>query len=419
LNKKVNKLKKYNEEINKKWEENKNIINNKIWKLSDLLIDKNIFAGSYLTYLFKRYINKCLSIKKPNWMYGDIDIWSYDKNGFVGTPTEYDNFPYHEDFNTDYIIKLDNKLDSKFDNKNVCFNYIKTPHCKNIKTLLYQFDISCCQIAFNNDICYVTLYGLYALITGINKMLCSNPDVPMLLEYIYDKDQLKKVNKLIKKTNLYDDEQWDHNNNLNIKIPTYPILCNINNATKYKEIYEKFIINLQSLYSEKDYMKSIGAKWDFQNKCSYIPSQVSVNKYIEYINKKTKEKINVQIITINNPLDMWALICLTHDKYKYHELCNTLDENNILMENAIKIISLAGVKEELYEDINEGIHEGMWIDKYDGGWGCSLEKSQIIEITKKKLLKISEFNKLISRLRSIKRINKYKSREFTFVFRIE
>lgn len=427
-----------------------------------LLTESNIFAGSFICNIFLKCLSKFDSTIKCDWEFNDIDIWLYDENGLQSINIDQHNsmnyldaiqhsinitLSGHSPFETNpvniysditSIITSDNDAieDKICDNDaigdNNCYkeelilNYIKTPHAKNNKELLYSFDIPCCQIAFRNKICYLTPKCFYSLITGKN-IFDINVDInnQLLLEYTFSNHHVFDTNE----NSVFDSQfiKFDKNDSLDKNyIPEYPILCNVNTdidifnlLQNNKKTYE----GLNCSYTQKDEAKHIGAKWDCQDKKWILPNYVSISKFAQFLNNTSNTKINITtdiknwndnifLISTTNPIEFWALISIfSNHNQPERRLCAEILNENILLDDAVKILYLSGVDPAIIYDLDD---ECM-LDHH-GGWGCKLEQSKIITTQIDQLLNNPTIRKVIAQLRLRRRIQKYQDRRFSFVY---
>lgn len=414
--------------------ENENNLNNEIHidRTKYYINNNSIIAGSFICNKFQYIMSKFDANVKCNWKYNDIDIWLYDENGLISIDNKgFDPTSYLYDH--EYVTKITARnYDNEFD-----FNYIKTPHAKNISDLLHNFDIPCCQIAYSNNTCYLTIKCFYALITNKNVMECCDPrDKKIMLEYkfIYA-DAIKTMNQNYNNEMQYTkiskyDVQFDscNGNIINEYIPKYPILCNVNVDKNIYNTVQKYKTNMVCDYTNREHVKKLGCKFDAETKNWYLPNNISIMEITKWINKINQTNIEITndinewnkgkifLLTTSNPTEFWCIICLlsNYDKIR-RRLYAEVEETNILLEDAIKIIYLSGINME-YVTI---IESGRYQHDEDGGWGCGFERSQIIKNKIKELLNNKILREIMKNLRFSQRIKKYQNRGFEFEFKFK
>jgi hypothetical protein len=389
-------------------------------------LNTDIIAGSFTSNIFLQTLSTIR--KKPNkydWIYSDIDIWKFNEDGLIS---------HEKQGGIQYLLsnKYVKEINCKFDTKKIILNIIETPHAKNIKELLYSFDIACCQVAYQNGIWYITPYALFALITGINIEETTIHDIPVIIELIKPKKTKSIYTYLYNK---YPNINFDHYENDDYLIN--PILTNIYNAQNKLIKLQNYCENLKCNYNEKELIKSSGAIWHNADKSWSIPPSVSILNFGSYIYKKTNINLTDQLdledanrtylLSLKEPLEYWALICLTSDHNQiYRRLCAEIDNKNINIGDAEDLLYECKVKRSIIRDLfrflpkdeintKEFITLGVYQDGNDGGWGCNLENSNILSEVKNILLHNNKnVKKLLSYLRTIRRRNKYKERGFQF-----
>lgn len=312
-------------------------------------------------------------------------------------------------------------------------NYIKTPYAEKIEQLLHNFDIPCCQIAFYNNVCYLTFECLYSLVTNKNIIKSIDPTKnSILIEYLYSNNSFTQSRKSTydKIINSGHCENFirsltDYSEDYDINYqPENPILFNVNMSTKSFDLLQKYKKNMNCSYENKDLAKSIGCKFNYTNKSWYVPNNMSISKITNHINSqnnsdiRTVQKINewnnnTLLITTKNPLDFWVMVCLfSNHRQKTRRLCNEIDYKNITIDDAMKILYLSGVQCDIIEDIEDGSLQ----DGKIGGWGHTLEETFILDEFVNDVLCNKNIRYCLQNKRYAERINKYKNRGFQFVF---
>jgi hypothetical protein len=388
-----------------------------------LRLNTDIIAGSFTSNIFLQTLSSITKTIKCNWTYDDIDIWKYNGNGLVSHEKQHGiQYLLHNKYVKEILVE--------FESKKIKLNIIQTSHAKNMKELLYSFDIACCQVGYQNGIWYITPYALYALISGINIEDTTIHDIPVIIELIKRKPKKTKYRDIYSKcretkkeskyNDLYDtynDKQFDKYDEDNYM--AHPILTNIYNAKKEIITLRNYSHNIKCNYNEKDDIKSRGAIWCNQDKTWSIPETVSVLDFGRHIYIKTninltpeldlEDSNKIYLFSLMEPLEYWALICLTSDHNQvYRRLCAELDNENIYIEDAQDLLYECRVEHDIIKELYN------YQDGKDGGWGCTLENSGILCEVKNDLLNNKRVKKLLSYLRTVRRRNKYKERGFTF-----
>lgn len=379
-----------------------------IFKLSDCYINRDsLIAGSFVTNLFQECINNVSKKKNINWKYNDIDIWLYDEDGLIGITEDNKSLNYESENKYVKCLELDCLL-----------NYIKTIHAKNIKSLLYNFDIPCCQIAFHNNTIYLTILCFYSLITGINIMNNYYPNKGILLEYV--RDNSVPIIKFPKNSNKDFDLRKRHDTE-------NPLYCNIYNANKERKVMEKYTGSLGYYYNNRVILRKL---YPTMNNKFYVSQYSSAYKFIDYIKTKEKGKIdivnnidnwddNILLLRVNRPYEFWGLIKVMSE-HKNQALCNAFLDNNIEVEPLIHLMKACGVNEEYIQEIFYGWKTNNLLDisehakgKHRWGHGFEMNNTCITE-TVERFKNEKNVKHILGFLRSARRIDKYKNRGYTF-----
>ena len=360
--------------------------------------DKEIIAGSFITNLFLQSLSTIDNAKKITWNYDDIDVWIYNKNGL--------------DNNT-FIHNYENT--EKIHVKNQVLNLIKSKSANNIKNLLNSFDIPCCQFGYVGNKFYVSIYGLYSLITGINIMNTKKPYYgKILLELNY-----KATAQVFTDCKKYSVENYNES-----------IICGVNMDNEIVNKLRYYMNNLKATFKTKDTVKKIGAKYSMSERKFFIPSNVSIDGFIDYINGINKSNIklcknlsewndeNILLINTNNAKEFWCMILLLYNQYQNKKLYSMLCDKKIKLEDVIKILILCKTKEDIIKCVSD--YEDCDInsmDEHNDNGFCYTEENELMNNVNNICGNFNLINQILTNRRFCERIKKYEKRNFTFIWK--